>query len=160
MSSKLQGLTALITNVVFPHLKIPHSPEEFARALASYYKKWGLRAESLASGMDSPSLNTPSSRRFLLMITTPLPSSTREMGLREGQPTSSLLLQGLDESPLFKWGVLAPPTAHQGCSPEPMRGKMNALEGNPSRAGRSQLRAQLQGRWVAQGHPPSLENAV
>jgi len=72
------------------------------------------------------------------MITTPLPSSTREMGLREGQPTSSLLLQGLDESPLFKWGVLAPPTAHQGCSPEPMRGKMNALEGNPSRAGRSQ----------------------
>jgi len=79
----------------------------------------------------------------LLMITTLLPSSTREMGLREGQPSPSFPLKGVDftdGSPLH-WGEFwRPRLPTEGCSPEPMRGKMSPLGGNPSKAGRRQFR--------------------
>jgi hypothetical protein len=57
----------------------------------------------------------------------------------------SPFLQGtrrnLDESPPFKWEWFSEPldcSPNEGCSPEPMVGTMNPLEGNPrpSRAGR------------------------
>ena len=50
MTSKLRRLTALIVDVVFPHLKISprfHSVEEIAFSLASYYLGHSLRNAKL-----------------------------------------------------------------------------------------------------------------
>jgi len=50
MTSKLRRLTALIVDVVFPHLKISprfHSVEEIAFSLASYYLGHSLRNTKL-----------------------------------------------------------------------------------------------------------------
>jgi hypothetical protein len=66
-----------------------------------------------------------------------LPSSIEGlMGLREEQPVS-LSFKGLElgnESPPFKWEWFSEPLVcppNEGCSPEPMVGTMNPLEGNP-----------------------------
>gem|GEM_PF-1093127 len=84
-------------------------------------QKLGVKGvESLQRDGQPLILNTPSSRRFLLMITTLLPSSVQGVGLREGQPSPSFPLKGVgftDGSPLFKWGWSSDPLPTRGVVP-------------------------------------------
>ena len=62
-----------------------------------------------------------------------LPSSSgSKMRLWEGYLVTLLLFKGLDESPLIKGWVSAPPVcpSDETCTPESMVGTMNPLEGS------------------------------
>jgi hypothetical protein len=116
--------------------------------LRSFTKNWGLRGRKASpAGMDSlltESFKYLFAKNIVVTLMTLLPSSIEGlMGLWEEQPSSLPSFKGLElgnespifsESPTFKWEWFSEPLdcpPNEGCSPEPMVGTMNPLEGNP-----------------------------